>query len=62
VWRRAFELLDGERQIGAIAPESAWTRRATADLPPDWPAPITAFVIWLVIILWKRDANANAGT
>ena len=51
VWRRAFVLMDGERQIGAIA-----------DLPPDWPAPITAFVIWLVIILWKRDADASAST
>jgi hypothetical protein len=31
-----------------------WTRRAAADLPPDWPVPIKAFIIWLVIILWKR--------
>jgi len=60
VWRRAFVLMDGERQIGSIAPASTWTRRATAELPPDWPAPITAFVIWLVIVLWKRDANSGA--
>lgn len=60
VWRRGFVLMDGERQIGAITPESAWTRRATAELPSEWPTPITAFVIWLVIILWKRDANAAA--
>ena len=60
IWRRGFVLMDGERQIGAITPERAWTRRATAELPSDWPTPITAFVIWLVIILWKRDANAAA--
>jgi hypothetical protein len=60
LWRRAFALMDGERQIGSIAPDTAWTRRATAELPPDWPAPVKAFVIWLVIILWKRDANAGA--
>lgn len=60
IWRRAFALMDGERQIGSIAPESAWSRRATADLPPDWPVPIKAFVIWLVIILWKRDAKSAA--
>lgn len=60
VWRRAFVVMDGERQIGSIAPESAWTRRAAADLPPDWPLAITAFVIWLVIVLWKRDANSAA--
>jgi hypothetical protein len=60
LWRRDFVLLDGDRQIGAITRESAWTRRATADLPSDWPMPIRAFVICLVIILWKRDANAAA--
>ena len=60
IWRRTFALLDGERQIGAISPESAWTRRATADLPPDVPVPIQAFVVWLVILLWKRDAQSSA--
>ncbi len=60
LWRRAFVLMDGERQIGSITPESVWTRRATADLPTDWPAPIKAFVIWLVIILWKREADSAA--
>jgi hypothetical protein len=60
VWRRGFVLMDGERQIGSLSPESMWTRRATADLPSDWPMPIKAFVIWLVIILWKRDANNAA--
>ena len=60
IWRRAFALMDGDRPIGSIAPESAWSRRATADLPPDWPVPIKAFVIWLVIILWKRDAKSAA--
>ena len=60
VWRRGFVLMDGERRIGSMSPESMWTRRATADLPSDWPMPIKAFVIWLVIILWKRDANNAA--
>ena len=60
VWRRAFVLMDGERQIGSISPDRAWTRLATAELPPDWPVPIQAFVIWLVILLWKRDAQHAA--
>jgi hypothetical protein len=60
IWRRPFVLLDGERQIGAISPESAWTRRATADVPSDWPVPVQAFVIWLVIILWRREAQSAA--
>ena|SRR5688572_17163818 len=57
IWRRTFVLMDDERQIGSISPDSAWTRRSTADLPPDWPVPIKAFVIWLVIILWKRESR-----
>ena len=60
VWRRRFVLMDGERQIGSIAPDSAWSRQATTDLPHDWPVPIQAFVICLVIILWKRDAESAA--
>ena len=60
IWRRAFALMDDDSQIGTVAPESLWGRRATADLPPDWPMPIKAFVIWLAIILWKRDANSSA--
>ena len=52
--------MDGDRQIGAISPENAWTRRATADLSPDLPMPIQVFVIWLVILLWKRDAQSSA--
>jgi hypothetical protein len=60
MWGRAFALMDGDRQIGSIAPESVWTRRATTDLPADWPLPIQAFVIWLVILLWKRDAQSAA--
>jgi hypothetical protein len=59
-WRRAFVLLEGERQIGSIAPESLWTRRAAADLPADWPMPIRSFVIWLAVVLWKREAAASA--
>jgi hypothetical protein len=61
VWRRGFVLMDGDRQIGSIARESLWTRRAAADLPTDWEVPIKSFVIWLVIILWKRDANSGGG-
>jgi hypothetical protein len=53
--------MDGERQIGSISPESVWTRRSAADLPSDWPVPIKSFVIWLVILLWKRNANSGGG-
>jgi hypothetical protein len=61
VWSRAFVLHEGDREIGSVAPKSLWTRHAAVNLPPDWPLPIRAFVIWLAIVIWKRDADAGAG-
>jgi hypothetical protein len=69
-WGRAFVVIaDGpgeagsriESEIGSLAPQSAWTRRATVDLPKDWPLAIRVFVIWLAVIIWKREANAGGG-
>ena len=60
IWRNEFVLLDGEREIGSIARKSFWTRQATVALPEDWPLPTRAFVIWLVLMLWKRDADNGA--
>ena len=57
-WRRAFVLMDGDRQIGSIAPTGLCTRRAAVDLPAQWPLHLQAFVIWLTLVLWKREANA----
>jgi hypothetical protein len=57
-FRRAFVLLDGESQIGSLAPNSVWARTATVQLPDDWPLPVQVFAMWLTIILWKREANS----
>jgi len=50
----------GRQEPAAIEPESAWTRRAIARFESDWPMPIQTFVIWLVIMLWKRNAQHSA--
>ena len=60
LFRRGFELLDGNRTIGSLSPEGAFTRRATANLPSTLPLDVRVFVIWLAIILWKRAADAGA--
>jgi hypothetical protein len=60
VWRRTFLLEDHGREIGRIVPHSMWRRDGTATLPADWPLPVRTFVIWLAIILWKRDADSAA--
>jgi len=59
-FRRAFILLDGASQIGSLAPNSMWTRTATAHLPDDWPLPLQVFAIWLTIVMWKREADSGA--
>ena len=58
LFRRAFVLLDGSRQIGSIAPESAFTRKAAASLPHDLPLPVRMFIVWLTMISWRRQQNS----
>lgn len=58
-WRK-YLLWQGDRQIGSISPESIFTRRARADLPEDLPLPVRVFILWLVVILWKRDSDSAA--
>lgn len=59
LWQRGFVLLDGETEIGSVERSSWLSRDATIDLPTSWPLPIRVFVIWLALIMWKRDANAG---
>ena len=60
-FRRAFLLLDGSREIGALSPEGIFTRRATVEFPEELPLPAKVFIIWLAVILWKRDSDSAAG-
>jgi hypothetical protein len=56
--RRTFVLLDGSRQVGFLAPKSAFTRKAAASLPHDLPLPVRMFIVWLTMISWRRDQSA----
>jgi len=57
-FRRAFVLMNGSQQIGSVAPKSTFTREAAADLPHDLPLPVRMFIVWLTVILWRREQNA----
>jgi len=60
--RRRFVLIEGDREIGAIRPAHLFSRSALADLPDDLPLAVRIFMIWLVLLLWKRDmGNAGGG-
>jgi hypothetical protein len=59
-FRRQFVLMDGATQIGSIAPQGVFTRKAAADLPETLPLSLRVFIIWLVMTLWKQD-DATGG-
>lgn len=58
VWGRAMSVLVDGREAGAITPAGAWTRRASANLPEALPVPVQVFMVWLAVLLWKRDEDA----
>jgi hypothetical protein len=57
-WRRGFVLAENEVTLGPIAPQGFFSRRSRADLPDDLPLPTKAFLIWLVILIWRRQVLA----
>ncbi len=57
-FQRAFLLLDGTREIGLLSPEGIFTRRATVEFPEELSLPTKVFIIWLAVILWKRDSDS----
>jgi hypothetical protein len=66
VWGRSFVVLAGvgpagsavEQQVGSLAPAGLMTRKAHVDLPAAWSLALRVFIIWLTVIMWKRDAGA----
>jgi len=59
---RSFVLLDGDRQIGSIQAKGFLSRKADVELPEEIPLPIKVFILWLGILLWRREANASSET
>jgi len=57
---RTFSVVHQGAVVGTIRRAGLFTQRALIDLPSDWPIPIQAFVFWLVVILWNRQASAAA--
>jgi hypothetical protein len=59
-WRREFELFCRGASVGSVAPASWFACRGDAFLPDDIPPPVCAFVVWLTLLMWKRDSDAAA--
>jgi len=57
-WGRPLVLLQGGQVLGTISPTAWYSRNVCADLPDELSPLLKAFVVWLVLLLWKRDAAA----
>jgi hypothetical protein len=58
--RRKFVLKENGETVGSISPLNAFTRKCIVDLPTSISLPVRVFMIWLAIILWKRDSDTAA--
>jgi hypothetical protein len=59
-WSSKFILLDSGREVGSIYSEGTLRRKAVGDLTEEIPLPVRIFMLWLVMILWRR-ADSTTG-
>ena len=62
VFRRSFVLEENDRAVGSLAPVAMITRKATAEFPDDVALPVRVFMIWLALLMWKREADSGAAS
>ncbi|GIV59635.1 hypothetical protein GQ464_014325 [Rhodocaloribacter litoris] len=58
---RRYVLCQNDRPVGSIRPARPFSRRALADLPETLPLAFRVFVLWLVLLMWKRAADQAGG-
>jgi hypothetical protein len=58
---RTFELHEGAVVVGSLSAGGMFSRRMSIDLPETLPLPVRIFLVWLTVILWKRDSEASSG-
>lgn len=59
-FRREFRLLRGGVPVGVFRPVSLFRREATARFPASLPLQVDLFLVFLVLVLWKRETDAAA--
>jgi hypothetical protein len=60
MFTRTYVLREGTAVVGTLSATGLFTRRMNVDLPETLPLPVRVFVVWLTVILWKRDAAASS--
>ena len=61
VFSRHMGVFSGDGEVGRIRRAGLFTRRVILELPSDWPVSHQLFVLWLALVIWKREAAAAAG-
>jgi hypothetical protein len=56
MWSRAFVLTKGKQELGTIRPMGLFSRQALVDVPESVPQTLQLFLLWLVLVRWKRQA------
>jgi len=59
-WGTEYVLREESRDVGSVARDTWFGRKATVNLPQELPAAVQVFLVVLVLFLWKRDTNAAA--
>jgi hypothetical protein len=55
---RKFQLRSGGAIVGTLSPGGFLSRRMNVELSPDLPLPARVFVVWLAVLLWKRESES----
>lgn len=61
IWTHTFVVFEADTAIGTLTRTGWLTRDTAVDVPSAWPMSMTAFVCWLAILLWKREADSGGG-
>lgn len=58
---RSFDLLADDEVIGVITRPSLFSRTIEVVLPEAWPLPERVFLLWLALLIWRREERSSAG-
>lgn len=59
VFTRRFVLLEDGRSVGEVAPTAPFSRRCRLTVPDDMPLSVHVFLLWLVVLQWRRTAQSQ---
>ena len=59
LFSRKYHLVSGNTVVGKLFPLRWFSRRMHIDLSNQLPLPVSSFVVWLTLLMWKRDLDSG---